>query len=58
MKQAATNRRPAPEMIEGTQAFERFQNAVKAVLTVPKSAVPNPFGHSKPKREKPETPKS
>ena len=32
-----------PEMIEGNQAFVNLQNAVKAVLKVPKSAVPSPF---------------
>jgi hypothetical protein len=48
MKQAAVpNSRPAPEMIEGQEAFERFKSAVRAALTVPKSAVTNPFGQRK-----------
>jgi hypothetical protein len=40
--------RKIPDMIEGPDAFQRFQDAVKAVLRVPKSALPpSPFGKSK-----------
>jgi hypothetical protein len=39
-----TRPRPHPEMSEGTEAFERFQQAVKAVLRVPKESLPpSPF---------------
>jgi hypothetical protein len=45
-------------MIEGPEAFQRFKRAVKAVLTVPKSAMPpSPFGKSGKTRKKPPAPK-
>lgn len=32
--------RSHPEMIEGPEAFDRFQEAIKAILKVPKSSLP------------------
>jgi len=46
--------KPHPEMIEGPEAYDRFKTAMKAILTVPKSAMPpSPFKKSAPKKKRP-----
>jgi hypothetical protein len=38
------------EMHEGAEAFERFREAAKKLMSTPKGAVPNPFGKRKKKK--------
>lgn len=45
--------KPHSEMNERPEGFERFRDAAKKMLSVPKSAVPNPFKKWKPKKERP-----
>jgi hypothetical protein len=45
--------KPHPEMIEGSEAFQRFRNAAKAALSIPKSALP-PDSFKKPRVKKKE----
>jgi len=46
--------KPNAEMIEGPEAWTRFKNAMKAIVAVPKSALPpSPFKKSAPKKKKP-----
>lgn len=45
--------KPRPEMFEGPEAFQRFHDAAKKMLSVPKSAIPNPFKKRTQKRKRP-----
>ena len=49
-----SSERPHAEMIEGPEAFDRLRNAMRTILSVPKSALPpSPYKKSKPKRKRP-----
>jgi hypothetical protein len=38
------------DMIEGPEAFTRFREAAKKLMSTPKEAAPNPFGKRKKKK--------
>lgn len=42
--------KPDTTMIEGPEAFTRFREAAKKLLSTPKSVAPNPFGKRKKKK--------
>jgi DNA adenine methylase len=50
--------KPHPEMEEGPQANKRFIDALKTVLSVPKTAIQSPFNTPKHKRKRPTARKS
>ena len=53
MKQVIKRPRPKPNVIEGPAAFNRFQDAVKAILKVSKADLPpSPFGKRKAAKKK------
>ena len=46
--------KPQTEMIEGTEAWERFRAAMKTIVKVPKTALPpSPFGKRAKETKKP-----
>jgi hypothetical protein len=51
--------KPHPEMIEGPEAWDRFRNAMNAIVAVPKSTLPpNPFKKSGLKKKRASRPRS
>jgi hypothetical protein len=46
--------KPHPKMIEGPEAFTRFRDAVKKIMSVPKSSLPpSPFKKSAEQKKRP-----